>query len=246
LKRYALISSAVNGMTPTSRVTVFKVNVKTASTPTALQWVNRQACNVRGDVTGHCESSRPRIRCRPVAEARNFQPPLKTFSIVTTAPVGKPLQDHARKIPLEHETQGLFKVFVTGWSELYRRLTQHDELVTKHYGLFTLSDVRQGLASVQQSVSEAAKTATEQHERTTDHLGDLTQAIAALSESNPPLREVPSFDPLEGAIAEAIERDFASRYTLAMRRSLFPEANKSEALQDLATELLAKSGFLSF
>jgi hypothetical protein len=233
-------------MTPTSRVTVFKVNVKTASTPTALQWVNRQACNVRGDVTGHCESSRPRIRCRPVAEARNFQPPLKTFSIVTTAPVGKPLQDHARKIPLEHETQGLFKVFVTGWSELYRRLTQHDELVTKHYGLFTLSDVRQGLASVQQSVSEAAKTATEQHERTTDHLGDLTQAIAALSESNPPLREVPSFDPLEGAIAEAIERDFASRYTLAMRRSLFPEANKSEALQDLATELLAKSGFLSF
>jgi hypothetical protein len=147
-----------------------------------------------------------------VAEARNFQPPLKTFSIVTTAPVGKPLQDHARKISLEHETQGLFKVFVTGWSELYRRLTQHDELVT-------LSDVRQGLASVQQSVSEAAKTATEQHERTTDHLGDLTQAIAVLSESNPPLREVPSFDPLEGAIAEAIERDFLRRTRRGSSRS---------------------------
>jgi hypothetical protein len=63
-----------------------------------------------------------------VAEARKFQPPLKTFNIVTTAPVGKALQDHARTVSLKHEEQGLFKVFVTGWSELYRRLTQHIDL----------------------------------------------------------------------------------------------------------------------
>jgi hypothetical protein len=84
---------------------------------------------------------------------------------------------------------------------------------------------------VQQSVSEAAKTAIEQHERTTDRLSDLTQAIASLSESSFPSKDVPSLNALEGAVA--------SRYAISMRRSMFPEANKSEALQELATELLA-------
>src|SRR5262249_37585747 len=60
------------------------------------------------------------------------------------------------------------------------------------------------------------------------------------SSDRPPIsmNDTASLEALQDAIAEAVERDFVSRYTAAMRRSLFPEAIKSDAVQVLARELI--------
>src|SRR5579863_6894503 len=52
-----------------------------------------------------------------VAEALTFEHPLKELTIATIAPNDRALQDHAFKITADHETKGLFRVYVAGWSE---------------------------------------------------------------------------------------------------------------------------------
>jgi hypothetical protein len=162
-----------------------------------------------------------------VAEAKQFKPPLATFTIATTASVGKTLQDHARAISSAHQAQGLFSVHIVGWSEVQRKITTYDDLVKKHFGLFTLSDVYKAIA--------------EGNERTADLILGLRENVATLTSSDRPQISTDhsaNLEALQDSIAEAVERDFAFRYTAAMRRSLLPEAIKSDALQVLARELI--------
>jgi hypothetical protein len=162
-----------------------------------------------------------------VVEAKQFKPALATFIIATTAPVGRIHQDHARTISSGHEAQGLFNVHVVGWNELYRRLTKYDNLVRKHFGVFTLSDVHEAI--------------TEGNQRAADLVLGLRETFTALASSDGQkisTNEAANFEALQGSITEAVERDFASRYALAVRRSLFPEAIKSDSFQALARELL--------
>jgi hypothetical protein len=166
-----------------------------------------------------------------VAEAKQFKPALATLVIATTAPVGRILQDHARTISSDHEAQGLFSVHVFGWSELIRKFTKNDDLVRKHFGVFTLSNVHEAI--------------TEGHQRTADLVTELRETFTALASSAGPklsTNEAVNYDVLQASITEAIERDFASRYALAVRRSLFPEAIKSDSSQALARELLDFQG----
>jgi hypothetical protein len=69
-----------------------------------------------------------------VAEATKFNPPLKAFYLISTAPDDQPLQEHARSISERHLKRGLFTVSVIGWRELVRRTTRHPHVAAKHFG----------------------------------------------------------------------------------------------------------------
>ncbi len=68
-----------------------------------------------------------------VAKARNFTPKLSEYIIATVDPNDNAVQDYARKITEKHSKTGLFSVHVAAWPELIRRLTQHPDLIKKHY-----------------------------------------------------------------------------------------------------------------
>jgi hypothetical protein len=69
-----------------------------------------------------------------VAKARNFEPALKAFYILTTAPDDQPLLEHVRKINARHESEKLFEVVLLGWNELVRRATLDPSVANKHFG----------------------------------------------------------------------------------------------------------------
>ena len=79
-----------------------------------------------------------------VSEALKFKPPLSEFTIATTAPNDAKLQAHVDAITERHRAQGLFSVHLLGWNELSRRITDHAQLVEKHYSFAAL--LRPGLA----------------------------------------------------------------------------------------------------
>ncbi|SFF23918.1 hypothetical protein [Methylobacterium sp. 13MFTsu3.1M2] len=72
-----------------------------------------------------------------VEKAKNFNPPLQAFYLISTAPDDQPLQEHARIITDRHKQQGLFSVSVLGWGELVRRATRHNNVAAKHFGPFS-------------------------------------------------------------------------------------------------------------
>ena len=158
-----------------------------------------------------------------VAEALKFEPPLLEFTIATTAPNDAKLQAHVDAITERHKAQGLFSVHLLGWSELWRRITDHPQLVEKHYGFVALSSIaprstkfrRDDAACRRQSsaMGPARRRARRRH--------------AAPDAS----------DTLRPGLAEALERDFQRRYAQAMQRSMFPELLKTDLLRNLANEL---------
>lgn len=69
-----------------------------------------------------------------VAEALNFEPALKAFYILTTAPEGAELLNHVRKVNARHEREKLFEVVLLGWNEIVRRATLDPSVADKHFG----------------------------------------------------------------------------------------------------------------
>jgi hypothetical protein len=163
-----------------------------------------------------------------VAEAKTFQHPISEFTIATTAPVGTEQQDHALALTRDHKAKGLFIVHVLGWEDFIRRITQHGNLVEKYYsGFVTMPTIQAGIDRVREAVEKVP---------------DLIIQRAALTAPQPaasaPL--VPDLQNVAG-ITEAIERDFTHRYSIATRRSFFPENNNSTSYQVLAREILDRS-----
>jgi hypothetical protein len=147
-----------------------------------------------------------------VAEALKFTPPLTEYVIATTANDDAKLQAHARNVTEDHLTKGLFRVQVLGWGELSRRIKSHDSLIEKHYGFTTLSSVKTELQSLPERIVE-----TIQKKRTGQ-------------EAQP--------QNLQPAVSQALERDFAHRYRIAMQRGFFPEAMKTDQFHGLAQEII--------
>ena len=80
-----------------------------------------------------------------VAEARNFEPPLKQFYILTTAPSDAGLLTHVREISQRHERDGLFTVGLFGWEEVVRRAKLDSAVMAKHFGPSTGAGARSPL-----------------------------------------------------------------------------------------------------
>jgi hypothetical protein len=158
-----------------------------------------------------------------VAEALKFEPPLSEFTIATTALNAAKLQAHVDAMTQRHRAQGLFSVHLLGWDELRRRITDHPQLVEKHYGFVALSSVRAGIAEIP---SETARLVV-------DNLRQWSLPVGSPTAGTQP----PSADTLLPALADALERDFQRRYAQAMQRSVFPELVKTDLLRNLANEL---------
>ena len=158
-----------------------------------------------------------------VAEALKFKPPLSEFTIATTALNDAKLQAHVDAITERHTAQGLFSIHLFGWNELRRRITDHPQLVEKHYGFVALSSVR---ARIDQIPSETARLVA-------DNLRQWSLPVGSPTAGTQP----PSADTLRPGLAEALERDFQRRYAQAMQRSMFPELLKTDLFQNLANEL---------
>ncbi len=158
-----------------------------------------------------------------VAEALKFEPPLSEFTIATTAPNDAKLQAHVDAITEGHKAQGLFTVHLLGWSELWRRITDHPQLVEKHYGFVALSSIGAKIDEIHETTRLVA-----------DNLRHWGLPAGAHAGGTPP----DASDTLRPGLAEALERDFQRRYAQAMQRSMFPELLKTDLLRNLANELL--------
>ena len=69
-----------------------------------------------------------------IEEASKFNPELKEFYILTTAPDDAALQAYVATLSQSREAAGLFRVVVLGWGEIVRRATLNSGVVDKHFG----------------------------------------------------------------------------------------------------------------
>ncbi|MFT8245551.1 hypothetical protein [Roseomonas sp. BN140053] len=72
---------------------------------------------------------------KEVEDALSFDPSLKAFYILTTAPDDASLLKHVRTINRRHAQSGLFEVVLLGWNEIVRRATLDRNVAEKHFGL---------------------------------------------------------------------------------------------------------------
>lgn len=68
-----------------------------------------------------------------VEKAKTFEPALEVFIVATTAPDDVALLKIARQISKAHREVGLFEVRVQGWATLKQVLTDHLDVVEKHF-----------------------------------------------------------------------------------------------------------------
>src|SRR5262249_5528592 len=115
-----------------------------------------------------------------------------------------------------------FSVYVFGWEEITRRLTQYPELVSKHFGFIALSELKKEIPArtAELVVEQLASVGVVQVNST----GAVGLSAASINQLHPNL-------------VDAAQRDLVNRFGLALKRSLFPEASKSDAFQALAEEL---------
>jgi hypothetical protein len=154
-----------------------------------------------------------------VEKAKAFIPALKSYIIVTTAENDVHTTDRANLISVENESRGLFRVTVYGWTELVRRLNTYPDLLKKHFATFTVRGLEEKIDDKTNLIIEK--------------LGQIVIGPAA-GEQAPPQGE-----PFNDKLADALERDFSSRYDRALKRSLYPELDKSDEFSALAVEIMA-------
>src|SRR5882724_337187 len=159
-----------------------------------------------------------------VEKAKKFEPALKTYIFATTADNDVKIPDYVNAISAKHAEQGLFRVTVYGWRELTRRFGDYPELLQKHFAIHTVRQLQRTMPT------EVAAQVVEALKNTNLVTGPGTEATGQQP------------NPIDDRIAEAVDRDFASRYERAFQRSVFPELNKVDELAQLATEILDTKG----
>ncbi|NOJ41056.1 HTH domain-containing protein [Bradyrhizobium australiense] len=159
-----------------------------------------------------------------IEKAKKFDPPLKSYIIATTAENDVYVTDHVNTVSTKHAQQGLFRVTVFGWKELVRRFYDYPELLEKHFGIYTLRQMRREMPEI------------------------IARAVEGLQSANlaagPGSAEIPTGQSslLDDRLTEALDRDFGARYERALQRSVFPELRKRDELAQLATEVLDTKG----
>jgi hypothetical protein len=149
-----------------------------------------------------------------VAKAKTWKPGLKQYIVATTAPNDDKVQAHARGLTALHKRKRLFSVEIASWDQITRQLANYPDLLRK-YGYIT-------------DIAETAKLVAV-HLRETAPIQSATRRLATLS-------HIAGQEP---ALVEAVERDLASRFTRAMRRSFFPETTLVDeyvSVADIASE----------
>ena len=152
-----------------------------------------------------------------VTKAKRFTPKLAEYIIATVDPNDKAVQDYARKLTERHSRTGLFSVHVVAWPELNRRLTQHPDLIKKHYSYVANAEIQQDVKDLPDRVAQA--------------ILEQLPTLGANEQKSLLASAAIAADP---SIAQAMERDLAGRYEAAVQRSLFAENTKLDEFQNLA------------
>jgi hypothetical protein len=164
-----------------------------------------------------------------VAKAREFNPKLKKYFIVTTADNDVHLIDHANAITAQHAGTGEFSVHVYGWGELIRRIRKYPEILNTHFGVYSLQKVRDDIRAVPNAVIGGVM--------------ELLQPVIAAVADDTARREIPTPKPvLDESLGQALERYYDDRYRTILKRSMFPEVNDSDEFTPLAREVLESAG----
>lgn len=71
-----------------------------------------------------------------IEKAKKFNPALKNFIIITTAPRNSKLQEFVRLQSKELENQGFFKLFLFFWHDINERLAIHFDLIRTFYPFY--------------------------------------------------------------------------------------------------------------
>lgn len=169
-----------------------------------------------------------------IAKAKSFKPSLSSLTIATTAPDDARVQDHVRAITHQHARDDLFAVHVVGWGELTRRLTQHDDLVEKHYG-------HVGFASLRKEIQDLPARTADLVVAKLSH-----QRVPALSSTPQPatgaydvfISHASEDKAARPELQDSAERDLTRRYRVAWRRHLFSETAQKDEFSSLGLELL--------
>jgi hypothetical protein len=66
-----------------------------------------------------------------VEKARHFHPPLSEFILATTGPADEKVQQRARELTDAHEQEGLFKVSVWSWREIWQEIYVRPSLLER-------------------------------------------------------------------------------------------------------------------
>ncbi|MGF6232365.1 tetratricopeptide (TPR) repeat protein [Inquilinus ginsengisoli] len=156
-----------------------------------------------------------------VEKAKGFEPKLAEFTVATINADDAKLQDRARELTVEHQKQGLFRVHVIGWGELTRKLTQFPNLLEKHYSFTSLGTL------LTEIPERAAQLIAEQ-------FGRIDFGRRSYDEHRDAMLAPPIDEP---ELIAASERDLASQYELALKRSLFPETAKTDRFAALGEDL---------
>ncbi len=109
-----------------------------------------------------------------VAKALTFQPPLKVFTLVTTAPNDAKIQAAARRISERHNQIGLFEVRVEGWDTLRQYITDYPELVQKHFSDFAPVDLLTQVKGIVDQLDDQRRMQVAHHQQHTKLIIDRT------------------------------------------------------------------------
>ena len=134
------------------------------------------------------------------------EPLRSTFFIVaTTAPNDVAIQRVARTVTQEHEQQGLFEVRVQGWETLQQRITDHPEVLSKHFHDLAPVDVLERI-DVGIAVTER------EGEQTRTEFAGLKTQVSFLAE------RIDAGDPLQARIIDAARLTDDGSARAAIRR----------------------------
>lgn len=108
-----------------------------------------------------------------VNKAKSFVPKLDVFIVATTAPNDSAIQEEARLLSEKHSAKGLFEVRVQGWQTLRQHISDHNDILQKHFRDLAPPE---GGAQLEQSVARDGEHTRAELVRMKDEL------LAAISE----------------------------------------------------------------
>lgn len=71
-----------------------------------------------------------------VEKAEEFDPPLREFLMMTTSDKNSKLEDKVRKLSEERQEEGKFPVRILFWEDICLKLSNHQDLMVKHFPQF--------------------------------------------------------------------------------------------------------------
>lgn len=117
-----------------------------------------------------------------VDKAKNFEPPISSFILATTAPSDAAIQKVAREITVAHQAQGLFPVTVFSWDEIHGLVGKYPPLIEKHFGHSSpnLARIADGVVEIRDELFRARDTSTHLSPEITDTYASKNAQMVAL------------------------------------------------------------------